>query len=559
MLNRLTTTQKFYIIGMVLSIPIIVSSFAWIDSLVKEYKEMEWKRNGIQLEQELLDIFRDVEHVHTLLFQNLKAEKIDVTQIEDAYDNVIEKVSALATNNQVGKFDHYLERMENQLKLQWENLSKRPQAETVNLQYQQFMQNMLEFLSVVSHESKLFQTKSNDRYYLIHQITYTIPRLINQLGDTRGKAVEILVNRKITADEFRELSASITATKMELQDLLRENILGLDVNDTTKNRLHWISESVPNYVESYLSYVEDHIITLNIYTVDLETFLKLSAYPIDEVFHYYDLTLIEIESMIGKEENSIQSKSTFVVIICILFFFFTIYCFIGLYISIRQLMKASTETLEKINRSLSHKILTIQEEERKRVSSELHDSIGQSLYSILVSLNILDSGINEKEKKEILEKTKEVTANAMEEVKGIARSLRPSALDDLGFIPALRSFIKDFSKVHDLDISFTYSDPAYRFSPEVETALFRISQESLNNIAKYAHATEVKVHVDIDVHQKKVSLFVTDNGTGFDITEKLNSGLGLDSMKERAEGLGGRFQLTSAIGEGTKIKVEIPF
>ena len=102
--------------------------------------------------------------------------------------------------------------------------------------------------------------------------------------------------------------------------------------------------------------------------------------------------------------------------------------------------------LYDVEKSLSRQIFEAHEEERKRVSRELHDSIGQSLYGILVTLNTIDKEHSVEKKEESLQTMKVLTENAMKEVKGIAQSLRPSTLDDLGFIPTLRSYLESYNK-----------------------------------------------------------------------------------------------------------------
>ena len=155
---------------------------------------------------------------------------------------------------------------------------------------------------------------------------------------------------------------------------------------------------------------------------------------------------------------------------------------------------------------------------------------------------------------------KTMTREAMKEVKEIARSLRPSALDDLGFIPALRSYLDSYQQIHNSSVRFEVEKGVGRLQPEAETALYRICQEALNNTAKYAKATEVYVSLDTD--GDSVNLTIRDNGIGFNVEDYLKNaqrrGIGLYSIKERAEGVGGSAQFHSKVREGTTIKIIVP-
>lgn len=217
--------------------------------------------------------------------------------------------------------------------------------------------------------------------------------------------------------------------------------------------------------------------------------------------------------------------------------------------------------LYEAEKSLSRKVYEAHEEERKRVSRELHDSIGQSLYSILVTLNTLDKDNLVEKKAAGLEMVKTITKNAIQEVKGIAQSLRPSTLDDFGFIPALRSYLDSYKMIHNISVKFEIQGEKKRLKPKVETALYRICQEALTNAAKYAKASLIQVSIHID-QEETVHLTIQDNGIGFLIEDYVmnynRKGIGLFSMKERTEGLGGSIQFYSIVNEGTTIYIQIP-
>ncbi|WP_458414491.1 MASE3 domain-containing protein [Schinkia sp. CFF1] len=202
-------------------------------------------------------------------------------------------------------------------------------------------------------------------------------------------------------------------------------------------------------------------------------------------------------------------------------------------------------------------ILMAQEEERMKVSRQLHNEIGQSLSRILLSLKTLkDLGSDESMIRHI-QNVEKLTASSMEEVKAIVFQLRPSALDDLGLLSAIRTHIQRYETTFGIKVVLEFGGKKRRFSKEIETELYRIFQEALNNAAKYAETERVIVRIINNV--KSVELQIIDEGKGFD-SKSLNvqKGIGLYSMKERASLLKGTFEVESIEDVGTKIKVVIP-
>lgn len=216
--------------------------------------------------------------------------------------------------------------------------------------------------------------------------------------------------------------------------------------------------------------------------------------------------------------------------------------------------------LYETERKLSRQVVEAHEEERKRVSRELHDGIGQYLFSILVTLNTVNKDQSVEKNEETLGTIKLMTQEAMKEVKEIARSLRPSALDDLGFIPAMRTYLETYKQIHNIPVQFEIKGDKGRLDPEAEIVLYRICQEALTNIAKYAKASEVYVSLHMD--EDSIDLIIKDNGQGFFIEDYFKNaqrkGIGLYSIKERAEGVGGSAQFHSKINEGTTVEIFVP-
>jgi len=207
-------------------------------------------------------------------------------------------------------------------------------------------------------------------------------------------------------------------------------------------------------------------------------------------------------------------------------------------------------------------ITRAQEDERLRIARELHDSTAQTLIAVLhrietyredrLHLTMSDS--------RFLWTLQADIKSALQEVRHFARDLRPAILDDLGLLSAVEWLLEEHEKTHNINARMRVSGEKRRFLPEVETTLFRIVQEALNNVIRHSKATQVRVNFNLDAEEVRVT--IQDNGVGFEVSEPddlLRSGkLGLAGMSERAQLLGGRVTITSKPGEGTVISAILP-
>ena len=228
----------------------------------------------------------------------------------------------------------------------------------------------------------------------------------------------------------------------------------------------------------------------------------------------------------------------------------------------RRLLDEARQMQEQL-RLLSHQILQAQEEERKRISRELHDEIAQTLTGINLRLAALKAGtaVNANRLQNKITSTQRLVEKSVEIVHRFARELRPSALDDLGLIPALHSFVKTFAKEPKLRVQLRVFAGVEKLDAAKRTVLYRVAQEALTNVARHAKATQVELC--IEKISDAVSMQIKDNGRAFSVQRTLlakkNHRLGLLGMRERVEMVGGRFTVESAPGHGTTIEVQVPF
>ena len=226
-----------------------------------------------------------------------------------------------------------------------------------------------------------------------------------------------------------------------------------------------------------------------------------------------------------------------------------------------QLLKQSDSLQEQLRR-LSRQILSVQEEERKRISRELHDVIAQTLTGINIRLATLkkEASVNTKGLDRNIALTQQLVEKSVNLVHEFARELRPAVLDDLGLIPALHSFVKLFSKRTRIHVHLKAFAGVEQLDGNQRTILYRVAQEALTNVSRHAHAS--RVEVIIQQVAKGICMKITDNGKSFEVERVLNARgqkrLGLLGMRERVEMVGGHFGVESVPGTGTTITALIP-
>jgi signal transduction histidine kinase len=224
--------------------------------------------------------------------------------------------------------------------------------------------------------------------------------------------------------------------------------------------------------------------------------------------------------------------------------------------NLEQLQQAqdSLQASQERYRALSRRLLEQQEHERASLARELHDQIGQSLFALLLNLDAIKGELSPASSARVPQ-SKRAIRKMIRQVRTLAFELRPSMLDDLGLVEALRLLVARHGERTGVSATFNATPPDARAPVEIETACFRIAQEALSNVARHARAG----HVEVTLTTQDVALEVTvrDDGVGFNV-ERLRTGLGLVGMGERAELAGGRLDIESAPGDGTTLRARFP-
>ena len=208
--------------------------------------------------------------------------------------------------------------------------------------------------------------------------------------------------------------------------------------------------------------------------------------------------------------------------------------------------------------------------ERARIARELHDGVAQTLSGVLLHLDLLNGEVGHSPPaKELVGEIKSMVTQACTDVQDLVWKLRPAMLDDLGLADAVRGLVANFARSIQLEITLDLNENLPVLSPAVETALYRIVQEALSNVVQHAHATQATVRFEIA--DGLLHLTVADNGRGLNLavpsspapgktddTAAGRRGIGLWSMKERAEEVGGTFSLRSTPDQGVILLVTVP-
>lgn len=223
---------------------------------------------------------------------------------------------------------------------------------------------------------------------------------------------------------------------------------------------------------------------------------------------------------------------------------------------------ARSRLMEQRMRRLSHKLLSVQEEERLRISRDLHDAIGQTLTGINVGLATLkqEADADSRELAHAITRAQQLVERSMKTVHQFAWELRPTLLDDLGLVPALRSYAKSFAARTGIRVRFAADAKFDRLDADRSTALFRVAQGALSNVERHARAAHAQL--ELSSLPGAVRLEVRDSGRSFDVrrmeSSKGTRHLGLLVMRERMEMVGGSFSITSSPKGGTTVRADVP-
>ncbi len=229
--------------------------------------------------------------------------------------------------------------------------------------------------------------------------------------------------------------------------------------------------------------------------------------------------------------------------------------------AVRQRAEEESAKHNALRQKFLHRVVETQEDERARIARELHDELGQTLTGLAIGLRGAQTSINNPDLlQQQLGQLEKMATQAMSDMHLLVNELRPALLDDLGLAAALRHYKDNFTNLTGIQTSLTITENSHRLPGDIETVLYRITQEALTNIARHAQASQV--WIDLNYQNNHVALQIKDNGLGFDTDKVLEgdkvTGWGLMGIQERTNLANGDMQIQSEVGQGTKLTIIIP-
>ncbi|SHM96973.1 sensor histidine kinase [Gracilibacillus kekensis] len=370
---------------------------------------------------------------------------------------------------------------------------------------------------------------NNDR-----TLNYIIEEMIDTVKNSKDEVFQIAEDSR---KEHENLSKELAILKEEVAIVIDEGDQ-LDKNaKLARQKLSTVSKNFHQYSEAEIRKVYDHAHHLQTELVVTRKKEKNLRERRDEI----ELRLKSIEQMVERAEGLVGKISI-----------------VLNYLSedFKQVTDLIHDAQEKQQFGL--KIIEAQEEERRRLSREMHDGPAQMLANIMLRSEIIDRTYKKGDIDNAVQEmrgVRKLVRDSLHEVRRIIYDLRPMALDDLGLIPTIKKYISTLEDQHP-NIHFSYKSFDQRLDSQYEVALFRLIQESIQNAIKHAEASEIKVNLDITCD--RIFVGISDNGKGFDQSQKKEKSFGIIGMQERIEMLGGDVRINSIVGEGTQVFFKIP-
>ncbi|MDD4569726.1 MAG: sensor histidine kinase [Tepidanaerobacteraceae bacterium] len=369
-----------------------------------------------------------------------------------------------------------------------------------------------------------------------------LERVIEKTRDIVENSREELYQLGETARiDYERTKHELALTRNDISDTIREvDALELDY-DKSRVYLMDVSRNFDKYDEEQIknAYDQAHQKQLQLLSKrEKEKMLRLHR-------DYLERNLKTLEITIQRSEELISNIGMALKILC------------------NDLENASVQIGEMQQmQALGISVIMAQEEERKRVAREIHDGPAQSLANIVMRaefcLKVME--MNPSLLEDELYSLMDLVRKSLQDVRKIIFDLRPMSLDDLGLVPALKRYIEQYITDYGIFVEITIMGQEYELASSLVIAIFRVIQESMTNVRKYANATEIVIK--IEYLPKKINVVVRDNGQGFEIDkvtkEKNGMAFGIVGMRERIQLLRGKFEIKSTIGQGTEVILSVP-
>lgn len=375
----------------------------------------------------------------------------------------------------------------------------------------------------------------------VAQLDRIIKKTIEAINDSKTEIYDIADSSR---RECRKLEEELTALKQQVSQLMSEvEVLEIALKDS-KRKLMLINKNFSNYSQEELKEAYEKADNLR---VELAVKREMEQFLIRRR-NELEIRIKDSLKIVQKADNLITQVGA------------------ALGYLTGDLQEVSMQLDDLQHRQLfGLKIIKAQEEERQRVARDIHDGPAQLLSNVVLKAEICERMIDvdlEKTREE-LRNLKKSVRDSLQDVRKIIYNLRPMSLDDLGLIPTLQRYVLTFQEETGIAVLFQTKGTQPELKSVISLTVFRIVQESMNNVVKHAKASNISIHIEFNADELK--LYIIDDGQGFDTNklkehnEDISSGFGLVSMRERVELLGGDMMISSEPGRGTRLNISIPF
>ncbi|MBB5173771.1 sensor histidine kinase [Texcoconibacillus texcoconensis] len=362
-----------------------------------------------------------------------------------------------------------------------------------------------------------------------------LDKMLETVGDSKEQVYDI---HEETEREYKQLQQELKQVQAQVVEVI-DDAEKMEVHSRfARNRLAEVSKQFSNYSDED---VKDAYEQANDYQVRLAV-LRQKEQQLRERRDYIERRLKKLKETVERAE-ALMSQMTIVM-----------NYLTGDLQNIQEMVEDAKEM-----QGFGLKIIEAQEEERKRLSRDIHDGPAQMMANVMLRSELVERIFEEKSPEEAMNEVRELremVKNSLTEVRRIIYDLRPMALDDLGLVPTLAKYLKNIEERGDVTVSFQHVGRDRRLPTKMEVALFRFVQEAVTNALK--HGEPKKVIVKIELKATKVIVAIKDDGNGFDPEDKKEGSFGLVGMKERVNMLDGEFSIDSKLNKGTLIVVQLP-
>src|ERR1700761_5539241 len=412
--------------------------------------------------------------------------------------------------------------------------------------------------------SVLFALLVSSKAARINQRTKTAHQLY-KLADDAISDIQANINRGALLEQiaFGDPKGIETANRISELEANTRNDLATLTNLIGANQKPQIL-ALKQGLDQYWTSIQQSLTTSRLHQEPQKLFAELEHQPEKVLDLAGRIDALNQASLARQEQETEEQQAklrefAFVSTLILLLLEFAIAIFSTAYMfrldNVSEAERMRAEKAEQELRHLSNQLVRVQEEERKTISRELHNEVGQILTGLRMELGTLSHYNPGEEFRERLESVKRLAEEALRSVRNLALLVRPSMLDDLGLEPALHWQAKEFSRRCGIPVSLNIEGKLDNLPEALRLCLYRAIQEAMTNCVKHAGASHVAVVVKQD--ETRVTASVQDDGRGFDVLVK-TPGLGLLGMTERVRALQGRMSVSSAPGSGTLISLELP-